>query len=390
MSATPSGTVGWARRVVGHTLFWPTAALVALLVACAVASPGFLDITVREGALVGQPIDLLRNSVTPLLLALGMCLVIATGGIDLSVGAVMAISLAVSLTYLDGATDPTNPVTVATAVVLGLVLGVAVGAFNGTLVTVLGVQPFIATMILMVAGRGIAMLITKGQITTVTSPPFKALGAGSVLGLPQAVVIGAVVFALVALVVRRTALGVLLEAIGVNRESARLSGVRARSTTWTVYVLAGVLAALAGIIYGAPTMAADANNIGLFFELNAIVVVVLGGTKLDGGRFYLSGLVVGALLLTTIERAVIIFQLPSTTTNLFKAAVLIALCVAASPRARGWLASRRTASSGPRRPEAAATTTQPSSSPSGASTASSSRASSAPPRPSTTTREVGA
>ncbi|MEH3078297.1 MAG: ABC transporter permease [Quadrisphaera sp.] len=391
MSATPSGTVGWGRRVAGHTLFWPTAALVVLLVACAVASPGFLDVTVRDGALVGQPIDLLRNSVTPLLLALGMCLVIATGGIDLSVGAVMAISLAVSLTYLDGAADPSAPATVATAVVLGLVLGVAVGAFNGTLVTVLGVQPFIATMILMVAGRGIAMLITKGQITTVTSPPFKALGAGSVLGLPQAVVIGAVVFALVALVVRRSALGVLLEAIGVNRESARLSGVRARSTTWTVYVLAGVLAALAGIIYGAPTMAADANNIGLFFELNAIVVVVLGGTKLDGGRFYLSGLVVGALLLTTIERAVIIFQLPSTTTNLFKAAVLIALCIAASPRARGWLASRRTASSGPRRPEAAAAAApQPSSSPSGASTATSSRASSAPPRPSTTTREVGA
>ncbi|MGQ7294943.1 ABC transporter permease [Quadrisphaera sp. KR29] len=359
MSAATGTALGWGRRAAGHALFWPTAALVVLLVACAVASPGFLDVSVRGGALVGQPIDLLRNSVTPLLLALGMCLVIATGGIDLSVGAVMAISLAVSLTYLDGAADPSAPAAVATAVTLGLVLGVAVGAFNGMLVTLLGVQPFIATMILMVAGRGIAMLITEGQITTVTSPPFKALGAGSVLGLPQAVVIGALVFALVAVVVRRTALGVLLEAIGVNRESARLSGVRARSTTWTVYVLAGVLAALAGIIYGAPTMAADANNIGLFFELNAIVVVVLGGTKLDGGRFYLSGLVVGALLLTTIERAVIIFQLPSTTTNLFKAAVLIALCVAASPRARGWLARRRTVRSGtvrsgPGRPQAAA------------------------------------
>ncbi|MBF5083242.1 ABC transporter permease [Quadrisphaera sp. INWT6] len=329
------------RRATGHALFWPTTALVVLLVACSVASPGFLDVSVRDGALVGQPVDLLRNSVTPLLLALGMCLVIATGGIDLSVGAVMAISLAVSLTYLDGAADASDPATVVTAVVLGLVLGLAVGAFNGMLVTLLGVQPFIATMILMVAGRGIAMLITEGQITTVTSPPFKALGAGSLLGLPQAVVIGAVVFVVVALVVRRTALGMLLESIGVNRESARLSGVRARSTTWTVYVLAGVLAALAGIVYGAPTMAADANNIGLFFELNAIVVVVLGGTKLDGGRFYLSGLVVGALLLTTIERAVIIFQLPSTTTNLFKAAVLIAICIAASPRARSWVQRRR-------------------------------------------------
>ncbi|MFB9377776.1 ABC transporter permease [Kineococcus gynurae] len=348
-----SAPVSTVRRVSGHALFWPTLALVVLLVACSVTSPGFADVSVRDGALVGQPVDILRNSVTPLLLALGMCLVIATGGIDLSVGAVMAISLAVSLTYLQGSADAGNPLTVLSAVVLGLLLGVAVGSFNGVLVTVLGVQPFIATMILMVAGRGIAMLITKGQITTVTSPPFKALGAGSVLGLPTAVVIGAVVFAVVALVVRRSALGMLLEAIGINREAARLSGVRSRRTTFTVYVLAGGLAALAGIVYGAPTMAADANNIGLFFELNAIVVVVLGGTRLDGGRFYLSGLVVGALLLTTIERAVIIFQLPSTTTNLFKAAVLIAICVAASPRAKQWLGGRRrppsTPGSDPRR-----------------------------------------
>ncbi|MBO0923485.1 ABC transporter permease [Cellulomonas sp. zg-ZUI199] len=340
--AASRGAAVW-REVTHHGLFWPLLALVLLILACGVASPGFLDVTVRDGHLFGQLVDLLRNSATPLLLALGMCLVIATGGIDLSVGAVMAIALAVSLTYLDNAADPRSVATVLTAIVLGLAVGALGGAFNGAMVAGLGIQPFIATMILMVAGRGIAMLITQGQITTVTSPPFKTIGSGFFLGVPTPVVIAIAAFVVVAVVVRRTALGMFLESIGINREASRLAGVRSRRTTWTVYVIAGVLAALAGLVYGAPTMAADANNIGLMKELDAIMVVVLGGTKLDGGRFYLGGLLVGAMLLSTLERAVIIFQLPSQTTPLFKALVLIAVCVAASPTLRAMLRGRRRA-----------------------------------------------
>ncbi|TKR24231.1 ABC transporter permease [Cellulomonas hominis] len=329
------------RRVADHGLLWPVVALVVLIVACGLKSPGFLDVALRDGHLFGQLIDLLRNSATPLLLALGMCLVIATGGIDLSVGAVMAIALAVSLTFLDGAADPGAPATVLLAIGLGLAAGVVGGSFNGFMVAVLGIQPFIATMILMVAGRGIAMLITQGQITTVTSPPFKSIGSGFVLGIPTPVVIAAAAFVLVAVLVRRSALGMFLESIGINREASRLAGVRSRSTTWIVYVIAGTLAALAGLVYGAPTMAADANNIGLLKELDAIMVVVLGGTKLDGGRFNLGGLIAGALLLSALERAVIIFQLPSQTTPLFKAVVLIAVCVAGSPILRDRVQARR-------------------------------------------------
>ena len=339
-TSSPSRAAVMVREVTRHGAFWPVAALVLLVLACGVRSPGFLDITVQDGHLFGQVIDLLRNSATPLLLALGMCLVIATGGIDLSVGAVMAISLAVSLTFLDGSATPSAAGTVITAVVLGIVVGVMVGAFNGLLITGLGIQPFIATMILMVAGRGIAMLITRGQITTVTSAPFKAIGSGFLLGIPMPVVIAVAVFALVGLLVRRTALGMFLEAVGINREASRLAGVRSRRTTWVVYVISGGLAALAGIVYGAPTMAADANNIGLMKELDAIMVVVLGGTRLDGGRFYLGGLLAGAMLLSTLERAVIIFQLPSQTTPLFKAIVLIAVCLAASPQLRSMIRPR--------------------------------------------------
>lgn len=319
------------RDLASHSSFWPVVALVVLLIACGVVSPGFLSISIQDGHLFGQLVDIVRNSVTPLLLALGMILVIATGGIDLSVGAVMAISLAVSLTYLDNSGSANATGTVLVALALGLVVAIVIGVFNGFIVSVLNVQPFIATMILMVAGRGIAMLMTKGQITTVNSAPFKAIGSGFLLGIPMPVIIAAIVFVILTLLIRRTAFGMMLESIGINDEASRLSGVKSRSITWTVYVLCALLAGLAGIVYGAPTMAADANNIGLMKEMDAIMCVVLGGTKMTGGRFSLGGTIVGALVLSTLERAVIIFGFPATTTPLFKAIVLIIVCVAASP-----------------------------------------------------------
>ncbi|MDR0783162.1 MAG: ABC transporter permease [Propionibacteriaceae bacterium] len=327
-------------RILTHHLLWPAVAFVVLIVACGVFSPGFLDITIRDGHLFGQLIDILRASATPLLLALGMCLVIASGGIDLSVGAVMAMSLAISLTFLKGSASANSVPTALVAIGLGLLIGLAVGLFNGTMVSVLKIQPFIATMIIMVAGRGIAMLMTKGQITTVYAAPFKAIGSGFFLGLPIPVVIAAVVTVLVLVVVRKTALGTLLESIGINRQAAHLAGVPAGAIILLVYGLCGLLAGLAGMVYGAPTMAADANNIGLMKELDAILCVVIGGTSLAGGKFYLSGTVIGALVLSTLERAVIIFRFPSQTTPLFKAVVVIVICVAQSRTLRERIARR--------------------------------------------------
>lgn len=340
-------TPTWVSRVAKHHLFWPVVALLALWVACGIVSPGFLDIKVVDGHLFGQLVDITRNSVTFLLLALGMCLVIATGGIDLSVGAVMAISLAVALTYIDNSGTGEQKSTAFIAIALALAVAALVGAFNGFLVSGLGIQPFIATMIILVAGRGIALAFTGGQITTTHSAPFKAIGSGYVLGIPTPVVIGAVVFAAVALAVRKTALGMLVESIGINRVASHMAGVRSRNITWLVYVICGFLAGLAGLVYGAPTMAADANNIGQLMELNAIMAVVIGGTKLDGGKFSLAGTIVGALILTTLDRAVIIFHLPSESKDLFKAIVVIAICIAGSERLRESVGLRRV----PRLPE---------------------------------------
>ena len=324
-----------------HSLFWPLTALVVLLVANTVRDHDFLAVEVRDGHLFGALVNLLRQGAPLLLVALGMTLVIATRGIDLSVGAVVAIAGAIGLTFVAGAPDPAAPGTVTVAILLALATCAVLGVWNGFLVTVLGIQPIIATLVLMTAGRGIAMLITGGQITTVTSAPFKSLGAGYWFGIPVPVVIAGVVLAGVALLTRRTALGMLIESVGVNPPAARIAGVSARGLTWSVYVVSALFSGLAGVIITANTMAADANNAGLFIELDAILAVVIGGTSLAGGKFSLSGTLVGVLVIQTLTVTVTALGIAPSVTPLFKAVVVIAVCLAQSPAVRERLAARR-------------------------------------------------
>ncbi|RPF23015.1 ABC transporter permease [Myceligenerans xiligouense] len=322
------------RQALRHHLFWPVAALVVLVVANTIAKPSFLSVTVTDGHLFGAPVDILRAAAPLLLIALGMTLVIATRGIDLSVGAVVAVSGAVALEYISASSDPGSPVTVLVAVGIALGLSLLLGLWNGFLVTVLGIQPIIATLILMTAGRGVAMLITGGFITTVTSEPYKGLNSGFFLGLPAAIWIAVGLFVVVAVTVRRTALGMLLEATGINPAASRLAGVRSRTLTWTVYAACGLLAGLAGILVSADTMAADANNAGIFIELDAILAVVIGGTALSGGKFNLSGTFAGVLVIATLERTVTVLGISPHVTPLFMALVVVTVTLLQSPRVR--------------------------------------------------------
>ena len=282
-----------------------------------------------------------RNSSPLLLVAVGMTLVIATRGIDLSVGAVVAISGAVACSYIASSADPTRVVTVLTAVGIAAVLSLVLGAWNGFLVSVVGIQPIIATLVLMTAGRGIAMLITGGEITTINSPPYKMIGSGYWLAVPVAVLIAGGLFAIVAVLTRRTALGMLIESVGINPQASRLAGVQARTIIWTVYALAGLFAGIAGLMISSNVMAADANNAGLFIELDAILAVVIGGTSLAGGKFSLAGTLVGVLVIQTLTLTVTILGVPPAVTPLFKAVVVIAVCIMQSPVVRARLASRR-------------------------------------------------
>lgn len=329
------------RKVLAHQLFWPVLALVLLLAVNAVATPSFLSIRMQDGHLYGSVIDILRNSAPILLIALGMTLVIATRGIDLSVGAIAAIAGAVACVYIAGSANESAAGTAIVAVTMALGSCVLLGLWNGFLVSVLRIQPIIATLVLMTAGRGLAMLVTDGQITTINNPTFKSLGAGFVATLPIAILVALAVFAITAFLTRRTALGMLIESIGINPEASRLSGVRSRTITWTVYVFTAFCAGLAGLMIAANTSAADANSAGLWIELDAILAVVIGGTSLAGGRFSLAGTLVGALFIETLRTTIPNIGIPVETNYVFKAVVVIAVCLIQSPKARAALAARR-------------------------------------------------
>ncbi|MEV7398519.1 ABC transporter permease [Aeromicrobium sp. NPDC092404] len=329
------------RDLTKHSLFWPLVALALLLVVSVIATPSFFSIRVQDGHLYGSLIDILRNGAPTLLIALGMTLVIATRGIDLSVGAIVAIAAAVACTYMAGAPDGSSAGRAIVAMSMAVGVCVLLGLWNGFLISVLGIQPIIATLVLMTAGRGLAMLITDGQIITVNNALFKKVGAGFVLGLPVAILIALAVFAITAVLTRRTALGMLIEAVGINPEASRLAGVRARTITWTVYVFVAFCAGIAGLMIASNTSAADANNAGLFIELDAILAVVIGGTSLAGGRFSLTGTLVGAMFIQTLATTIPTMGIPAETNYLFKAVAVIVVCLLQSPKARAVLSVRR-------------------------------------------------
>jgi galactofuranose transport system permease protein len=323
-----------------HHLFWPVVVLVVLLAINIVFTDGFLTIEVRDGHLYGSPIDIFRTSAPLALVALGMTLVIATGGIDLSVGSVVAITGALACLRITKLGDQGSVGGVLLAVALALVLAVVLGAWNGFLVSGVGIQPIIATLILMVAGRGIAQLITDGQVLTINSHPYEMIGAGYWLGLPVSVLIAACVIAASVFVVRRSALGLLLESVGGNAAASRLAGIKSRSLTFAVYAFSGLCAGIAGLMISADVASADGNRAGLLIELDAILAVVIGGTALIGGRFSIAGTVLGAIIIKTLDLTIYTVGVPPEVKLLFKAVVVIVLCLAQSPAFRAWITGR--------------------------------------------------
>ncbi|WP_188195828.1 ABC transporter permease [Nonomuraea sp. SYSU D8015] len=316
-------------------LLWPVVVLVLLLVLNVFFTPSFFSIEVKDGHLYGSLIDILRFGAPLILVSLGMTLVIATGGIDLSVGSVVAIAGALACLQIS------QDASVFTAVVLALGLSVVLGAWNGFLVAAVGIQPIIATLILMVAGRGLAQLITDGQIITINSPEYKLIGGGYWLTLPFSVILVIIVLGITAFLTRRLALGMLIESVGGNAEASRLAGIRSRGIIIMVYAFAALCAGVAGLMISSNVSSADGNNAGLWIELDAILAVVIGGTSLSGGRFSLSGTVLGALIIQTLTTTIYSIGVPPETTLLFKALVVTAVCLIQSPSFRAKVFRRR-------------------------------------------------
>jgi simple sugar transport system permease protein len=301
-------------------------ALAALVAVVTAFYPAFLNIAMNDGRLVGPVIDVLKRSAPVALLAVGMTLVIATRGIDLSVGTIMAICGAVAAAAVAAGWG------LPAALILALGAGALAGLWNGVLVAIVGIQPFVATLILMTMGRGVAQLITEGRILTFTDPGFAWIGSGAVGGLAVPTWIWIATAIAAALLMRRTALGLLVEAIGINRRASTLAGVNATVLLIAVYVGSGLCAALAGLIVTADIRGADANNAGLWLELDAILAVVIGGNSLLGGRFSIAASVIGALIITTISIGIRLIGFPSEYNLIIKAGLVLVILILQSPR----------------------------------------------------------
>ena len=300
--------------------------LLAVLALVTVFFPGFLSVGVSGDRLVGSPIDVLKRGAPVALLAIGMTLVIATRGIDLSVGAVMAICGASAAFAVDRGWG------LGAAIPLALSAGLVCGLWNGVLVAVLGMQPIVATLILMVAGRGIAQLITEGQILTFSHEGLAFLGSGVILGLPVPAWLWIGAGILTALVVRRTALGLLIESVGINLRASRLAGVNSTALLLTVYMISGLCAALAGLIVTGDIRGADANNAGLWLELDAILAVAIGGTSLLGGRFSIMASLIGAMIIQSINTGILLAGFPPEFNLVIKAVLVLLILMLQSPR----------------------------------------------------------
>jgi ribose transport system permease protein len=256
--------------------------------------------------------------VTPVaIVALGMALVIATAGIDLSVGAVMALSAASLAKALDIGAWP--------ALAIAVVAGAAAGLFNGLLVGVLRIQPIVATLGLFIAARGVALLIADGRLTEIFDPTITSLGTSRGPGGVQYSVYIAVGLAVaVAAMVGRTVFGKRLVAIGGSRDAAVNAGLPVRRTLILVYVLSGVFAAIAGVLASARSAAADPSFVGLLIELSAITAVVVGGTPLSGGRVSVVGTMAGALLMQLVFATLIRHDLSDSDARMVQAGIIVA------------------------------------------------------------------
>jgi len=338
------------RRFRDSQVFWPLAAWLIILIFDAIINPGFFKLgiladPVYGNHLYGNIIDIFNDGAPLMLVAIGMTLVIATGGVDLSVGAVIAISAAMGAVLINpvlgnhlilneiAAKNATNtPLWI--IILADLAAGTLCGLWNGFLVSRGKIQPMVATLILMVAGRGIAQLITNGQIMTIYYTPYFWFGNGFILGLPVSIYVVAFVLLLGWVLVRKTAIGLFIESVGINAKSAYYSGIDEKNVKLLAYAFCGFCGAIAGLILSSYVHSADGNNNGLYYELDAILSVVLGGTLMTGGRFSLLASAIGAVVIWTFTVTVYSLGVPANALLAAKAVLVLVVILLYSDYSR--------------------------------------------------------
>ena len=333
----------FVKKVTKHQLFLPLFSMVLVMLVniiydVANGNPAFnfFSISINNGILYGRLIDILNRGSEAAILALGMTLVVSSSaGTDISVGSVMSLAGGVCCVLLAGFGN-VNVSEYAIPLWLGVLAGILVaclcGAFNGFLVAGLKIQPMVATLILYSAGRAIGLLLCNSNIVYINVESFKFFG-GYCWIFPTPIVV-------TALVLKFTALGTYVQAVGINKEAARISGYKSAAIIFICYVVCGLFAGIAGITATSRIYSADTNNIGLNLEMDAILAVALGGNSLGGGKFRLSGSIIGAYTIQAITTTLYALGVSSAQAPVFKAIIVILIVTIQSPAVKAYFAKR--------------------------------------------------
>ncbi|WP_417021022.1 ABC transporter permease [Candidatus Phyllobacterium onerii] len=262
---------------------------------------------------------------TIVIVAVGMTLVIATGGIDLSVGSLMAISGALAPMIFLGKIVPIGNVALAVAAAMIIAVGVAglFGLFNGWLIARFRIQPIVATLILFIAGRGIAQVLTNGNLQTFRVPQFQWIGLGRLFGIPVQVVLMVLLVIAAAWMLKRTVFGRQIIAVGGNERAAELSGIAVSRVKLVVYTISGLCAGIAGLVVIAINSSSDANLVGMGMELDAIAAVAVGGTLLSGGKATIIGTLLGAMTIQLVRYTLLANGVPDAAALVVKAGIIV-------------------------------------------------------------------
>ena len=333
-----------------YRYFWPILALCIILLYNLIFTPNFFKIEIMGDRLYGNLIDILHRATPIMLVAIGMTLVIATGGIDLSVGAIVSITGSVAASLIggklvllaDGTQNYVSNYPMGLAITIAILVGVLCGAWNGFLVAKMKIQPMVATLILFTAGRGIAQLITDGLILYVRNDQYRLLGSFIPgLPVPTPVLVAALVVFLTWALLKFTALGIYIQAVGINPTSSRLVGLSSTVIVFLAYAFCGLCSGIAGMIITSRVYSIDANNAGLNMELDAILAVALGGNSLGGGKFSLAGSVIGAITIQALTTSLYAMGVTADQLPIYKAIVVVIIVSLQSPELKKFIAGIR-------------------------------------------------
>lgn len=334
------------KKVTKQQLFLPIFCLFLVLLVNLFKDPSFFGISINNGVLYGRIIDVLNRGSEIAILAVGQTLVVAvSAGTDISVGSVMSLAACGTCMVLAGFgvnTTSTIQVPLIIGILFGVALGGLCGAFNGALVAKLKIQPMVATLILYTAARAIGLLFCNNQITYIRYEPYKYLGnflPGCPIPTPIFVTIAVIIVVMQFL--KKTALGTYIQSVGINSRAAKIAGLNSDMICFMCYLICGICAGMAGMVASSRIYCADSNNIGLNYELDAILAVALGGNSLGGGRFNMAGSIIGAYTIQAITTTLLAMGVSTDQAPVVKAIIVILIVFVQSPVFKSWLGKRQ-------------------------------------------------